>query len=82
MLFIDKKQRQELKNEFGPYLFWPELINMERKLNIKICLLFASKGIEFPLVLLDKLKKVYRKLVFQQKNRSSSVITERSCGVK
>jgi glycosyltransferase involved in cell wall biosynthesis len=46
---LDKKQRLELKNELGPFLFLLEFIKLEKTLNLKICLLLAYKGIKFPL---------------------------------
>jgi glycosyltransferase involved in cell wall biosynthesis len=43
---LNKKQRIEFKNELEPIII--ELIKRETKLNLKICLFLASKGIEFP----------------------------------
>jgi glycosyltransferase involved in cell wall biosynthesis len=55
---LDKKQREKFKDEVESFL--PEFIKHEKKLNLKICLLLASKGIEFPLKLREYMRtKVY-----------------------
>jgi len=53
---LNKNQRIEFKNELKSLL--PECIKMEKKLDWKICLLLASKGIEFPLKLREKIRKI------------------------
>jgi glycosyltransferase involved in cell wall biosynthesis len=56
---LDKKTRIQFKDEIEPIL--PESIKLERKLNLRICLFLASKGIEFPFKLRELIKKRYRK---------------------
>jgi len=50
---LNKKERAEFKNELESML--PEAIKTETRLNLKICLFLASKGIEFPIALRDKI---------------------------
>jgi len=50
---LDKKTREEFKDELEPML--PEVIKTETRLNLKICLFLASKGMEFPIMLRNKL---------------------------
>jgi len=52
---INKKQRMEFKNDLEP--MFPELIKLETKLNLKICLFLAIKGIEFPFKFRERIKK-------------------------
>ena len=49
---LNKEARAEFKNELEPML--PEVIKMETRLNLKICLFLASKGIEFPIALRNR----------------------------
>jgi glycosyltransferase involved in cell wall biosynthesis len=50
---LDKKTRAEFKNDLEPLL--PEVIKIQTRLNLKICLFLASKGIEFPITLRDNM---------------------------
>jgi len=43
---LNKKQRQEFKQDIGSLLL--EFTKCEENLNLKVCLFLASKGIEFP----------------------------------
>jgi len=52
---LNKNQRTELKNKLEPFL--PECIKYEKKLNLRICLLLANKGIEFPFKLREEVRK-------------------------
>jgi len=49
---LNKEARAEFKNELEYML--PELIKTETRLNLKICLFLASKGIEFPIALRNR----------------------------
>jgi glycosyltransferase involved in cell wall biosynthesis len=55
---LDKKTREQFKDELEPLL--PKLIKAQKKLNLKICLFLANKGIEFPLRLRKKLRDIYK----------------------
>jgi glycosyltransferase involved in cell wall biosynthesis len=57
---LEKKARVQFKEEIEPIL--PELIKMERKLNFKICLFLASKGIEFPFKLRESIRKMVKRI--------------------
>jgi glycosyltransferase involved in cell wall biosynthesis len=57
---LDKKQRQKFKNVLQPFL--PELIKLEKKLSLKICLFLASKDIIFPFLWRENIINVYKKL--------------------
>jgi glycosyltransferase involved in cell wall biosynthesis len=57
---LDKKTREEFRNEFEPIL--PELIKRTKKINLKIVLLLASKGIEWPLKLRECIRKMHSKM--------------------
>jgi hypothetical protein len=48
-LILDKKQRLQLEDEYGPFLFLPEFIKMENKIFKRIFLFLAYKGFGFPL---------------------------------
>jgi len=50
---LNKKARAEFKDELESML--PEVIKMETRLNLKICLFLASKGIEFPIALRNEI---------------------------
>ena len=58
---LDKKTRIQFRDEIEPML--PKLMKMERKLNVRICLFLASKGIEFPLKLRNNIRK-YKHRIF------------------
>jgi len=58
---LDKKTREQFKDEIRPIFL--ESIKVERKLNLKICLFLASKGIEFPFKLRMNIRK-WRNRVF------------------
>jgi len=50
---LDKKARTEFKKELEPLL--PKFIKYEKSLNLKVCLLLANKGIEFPFMLRENI---------------------------
>jgi len=52
---LNKEVRTEFKKELEPLM--PEFIKFEKSLNLKICLLLANKGIEFPFMLRENIKK-------------------------
>ena len=58
---LDKKAKIQFKDEIKPIL--SELIKAERRLNMKICLFLASKGIEFPFKLRERIRK-YKNRIF------------------
>ena len=49
---LNKKTREEFKSDLEPLL--PEIVRTQTRLNLKICLYLASKGIEFPIALREK----------------------------
>ena len=57
---LDKNARVQFRDEIEPIL--PELIKLERKLNLRICLFLASKGIEFPFKLRENIRKLVKKI--------------------
>jgi len=57
---LDKKARVQFKNEIEPIL--PEIIRAVKKLNLRMCLFLASKGIEFPLKLRESIKKRVKRI--------------------
>jgi len=57
---LDKKTRAEFKKELEPLL--PEFIKFEKSLNLKICLLLANKGMEFPFRLRENIKNLIKRV--------------------
>jgi glycosyltransferase involved in cell wall biosynthesis len=58
---LGKKEREKFRSELEP--LFPKLIKHEKKLNLRICLFLASKGIEFPFRLRETIrKKLYMKI--------------------
>jgi len=53
--YLDKKTRTQFKDEIKSLL--PEVIKTEKRLNLKICLFLAGKGIEFPFKLRERIRK-------------------------
>jgi glycosyltransferase involved in cell wall biosynthesis len=58
---LNNNERQKLKNEFEPLL--PKFLKAEKRFNLKICLFLATKGIEFPFKLRERIKKILKVLV-------------------
>jgi len=52
---LDKNKRKDFKNKLK--LLLTEVIKREKRLNLKMCLLLANVGIEFPFKLREKVKK-------------------------
>ena len=52
---LNKEIRAQFKDELE--LILPEFIKREKKLNLRICLFLASKGIEFPFKLRESIRK-------------------------
>jgi len=49
---LDKSDREKFKDKLKPFLL--ESIKREKRLKLKVCLFLASKGIEFPFMLLER----------------------------
>ena len=60
------RERREFEKEIRPLL--PGFIKHEKKLNLKICLFLANKGIEFPF----KLREIIKRMIIYVKNRKKS----------
>jgi len=52
---LDKRQRREFEKDLKP--FFSQVIRCTKKMNLRICLFLANNGIEFPLLMIDKLMK-------------------------
>ena len=57
---LDKKIRIQFKDEIEPIL--PEFIKREKKLNLRVCLFLASKGMELPFKLRECIRKMVKHL--------------------
>ena len=57
---LSKKTRAQFRDEIEPILL--ELIKREEKLDLRICLFLASKGIEFPFKLRESIRKMVKYL--------------------
>jgi hypothetical protein len=61
---LDKKTRTEFLNEFEPFS-WKYKCS---KLDIKVCLFLASKGVVFPIKLREYGKKIVKSLIIKEIN--------------
>jgi glycosyltransferase involved in cell wall biosynthesis len=63
---LNKELRMEFKNEIEPLL--PMFIKAEKKIDLKTCLFFASKGVEFPLKFREHIKNLIKRNLAKGRN--------------
>jgi len=56
---LDKNDRERFKDRLKPFL--SDSIKREKNLSLKVCLFLANKGIEFPFMLWESIKKMAKK---------------------